>query len=147
MKCVPQFALVWLAMAAAMLPAGARPVHAMPARQTNAPAQPLDSARPRSQGVAFPTKAPSVPVSPGHKIIIAAPALDVWDGHAVRMVGSRTALDRPILAPAFPQTRDPAFNPAPNGRSVDSVTSRSLVSLSERDWLACRDAHAPPNPA
>ncbi len=146
MYFVPKLALVWFAMAAAMLPASARPVHAVPARQTDSTDRPVDLAGPRSQDAAVPTKAPSAPpVGPEQKIVAAAPAMDVWDGHAVRMGESRIALGRPILPLMFPHTANLAFNPAPVCRSADSVPSCAAVFLSERDWLACRDTHAPPN--
>jgi hypothetical protein len=128
------FALIWLAMAAAMLPAGARPANASQPHPTDRE-NPAHHESNRPEG--------------NEKTLVAAPVCDVWDGHAARMVKARPETGR---SRACPVAQSPALmSPAPfvvergepalinGGGPIDST-----APASSRAWLVCRDAHAPP---
>ncbi len=138
MKRVRMFALIWLAMAAAMLPAGARPANASFAHLND------------QQG---PTHQDTDRSGNSEKVLAAAPVCDVWDGHAARMVTGRPETGR---SRACPESQNPAHmslvpfvaefgEPACIGCIGFAAPVDSRAPDSGRVWLVCRFAHAPPS--
>ena len=126
-------ALSWLTLAAATLPASAR---------SAAPPEP----RPRTRDL--PADSKSAPVSDRRsepKSIVAAPALDVWDGHATRTRVAQAPVLRPTLLHQGPggqgdlPGRAIVFRPH---RLADDLPSSGTPP--QKRWLACRYSHGPP---
>jgi hypothetical protein len=135
LKHIRMLGLIWPAMAAAMLPAGARPANA-------SPSQPVNQQHATHQDTARPEKS--------EKALLAAPVCDVWDGHAARMVTGRPEAGRNRACPESQCPAHMATVPFAVGLAepdcIDTVgASEFRASASGPDGLVCRYAHAPPS--
>ena len=127
-------ALTWLTLAAATLPTSTL---------STAPSE----SSPRTRDLPAGTK--SGPVSDRQsepKSMVAAPALDVWDGHATRTIVAQT----PALRPTLLHQNHPGGQGDLPERAIIYRPHRLVGYLPscggppQRRWLACRYSHGPP---
>ena len=161
MKRAHMFTLIWLAMAAAMLPAGARPANACERRPTGhqAPSR-HESPRP-ARDSQFPAERSSPSGDPTEKALVPAPVSDVWDGHAARMVTGRPECGRGPVGPDSESRPGPQHKPdSQNLALMIAMQVRAglcgpgfvdppgqcdrLDPATGRAWITCHYAHAPP---